>query len=69
MKEITRVATLQVTEVMKVEDAVADAVATQMKEQKPLLADWVKAKLNADDVVAKDVKVFMMEVDDEGTNS
>ena len=61
MREITRVFTAQITQIATVDDDVAeDFAATENKEKS--LANFVKKAIDADDVVVKNVKMFVREV-------
>lgn len=63
MKEITRVFTAQITQIATVEDDVAEDFAA-MKDTKKVLSNFVKNAIDADDVVVKNVKTFVREVDE-----
>lgn len=63
MKEITRVFTAQITQIATVEDDVAEDFAA-MKDTEKVLANFVKKAIDADDVVVKNVKTFIREVDE-----
>ena len=63
MKEITRVFTAQITQIATVDDDVAEDFAA-MKNTEKVLANFVNGAIDADDVIVKNVKTFVREVDE-----
>jgi len=69
MNEITRVINLQITHILSRRcDEIADDVEVNKDKDAAGVAEWLKEKLLADDVVVEDCKVFVMEVNDAGDN-
>lgn len=64
MKEVTRITTVRITEIVRDTDKVINAVTTEESKQdyKEELQLLVKSKLGVDDVVVDDVQDFIMDV-------
>ncbi len=64
MKEVTRITTLRITEIVRDTDKVINAVTTEESKQdyKEELQALVKSKLGVDDVVIDNVQDFIMDV-------
>lgn len=66
MKEVTRIFNVQVTQISKVEDTVAEDIAENAKngKSKRLLDSWISERLECDDAKASDIKVFIADMEE-----